>query len=413
MQPINRRRFIRCSSAGAVAAVGVGHAVSPWWTNAALAATNQQKDPERTLVVVQLSGGNDGLNTIIPFADEAYHENRLTLSYNKDNVLRINNELGWHPSARGLADLLDNGRLAVIQGVGYPNPNRSHFESMDLWHTAHADSRATGWLGRFADASSHGEQGKHGEQGSPRSVHVGSGVRPLALQARNSIAWTVRDLDQFRLRADAQGRDIVEQMAATTAQDNDFSRLIANNLRAALRADEQLANTLRQSSDASYRGDALGNDLRQVAAMIRAGLPARVYYVTLDGFDTHANQRAAHASLLDQLSSAVKAFCDDLAHDGLLDQVMLMCFSEFGRRVKENGSQGTDHGVAGPMFIAGGSCRGGVIGEHPSLTDLTEGDLKHTIDYRSVYRTLLEDWLGTSDQALIDGQYSKIPGLLA
>jgi uncharacterized protein (DUF1501 family) len=407
MHAINRRRFIRCSSAGAIAAVGVGHAVSPWWTDAALAATGRRADTERTLVVVQLSGGNDGLNTIIPFADEAYQENRLTLSYNKDNVLRINNDLGWHPSARGLADLQEAGRLSVIQGVGYPNPNRSHFESMDLWHTAHANSRATGWLGRFADVD------PESKLNTPHSVYVGSGVRPLALQARDSIAWTVRDLDQFRLRADARERDIVQQLATTTEQDNDYSQLIASNLRAALRADEQLASTLRQSSGASYRGDALGNDLRQVAAMIRSGLPARVYYVTLDGFDTHANQRAAHASLLDQLSSGVKAFCDDLANDGLLDQVLLMCFSEFGRRVKENGSQGTDHGVAGPMFIAGGNCRGGIVGDHPSLTDLVEGDLKHAIDYRSVYRTLLEDWLGTSNQALIEGQYDKLPNLLA
>lgn len=403
---MDRRRFIRCSSAGAIAAVGLGHAVGPLWTNAALAAGSSSAHKDRILVVLQLSGGNDGLNTVIPFGDDEYRKNRLTLAYGRSDVLKIDPYLGWHPSARGLADLFEKRTLSVIQGVGYPNPNRSHFESMDLWHTAHGKDRSTGWLGRFADT----EQAQSSE--SPQSVYVGRGVRPLALQARDSVSLTVRELDQFRMSGGEQTRDIAEQLAVTSAEDSDLGKLVSSNLQAALRADEQLAETLRRNRGFNYKGDGLGRDLQQVATMIRAGIPARVYYVTLDGFDTHANQRAAHATLLDQLGGALKSFCSDLEADGLLDRVLVMCFSEFGRRVKENGSQGTDHGVAAPMFIAGGANCGGVIGGHPSLLDLNDGDLKHSIDYRSVYRTVLEDWLGTSSSDLIDGQFDKIGSLI-
>lgn len=404
MSVIDRRRFLRCTSTGTVAAVGLGGSVGPWWTQAALAAEGQGKREGRVLVVIQLSGGNDGLNTVIPVGDEEYRKNRLTLAYDKSSVLRIDDYLGWHPSARGMADLMESGRLSIIQGVGYPQPNRSHFESMDLWHTAHAASRATGWLGRFADQRFTSE--------TPESIYVGGGVRPLALQSRESVPLTVRELDQFRLVGGRATRDVAEEITESSNSDSNLATTIAKNLQAALKADSQLANMLRFSENTSYRGDGLGRDLKQVATMIRAGLPASVYYVTLDGFDTHANQQAAHASLLEQLGAGMKAFCDDLAGDGLLDRVLLMSFSEFGRRVKENGSRGTDHGVAGPMFIAGGNCHGGLLGSHPSLRDLDEGDLKHSIDYRSVYRTILEDWLEADAGAMIDGQYAKLNGLL-
>lgn len=411
MPMLDRRHFLKCSSAGAITAVGVGGSVGPWWTKAAMAAEKQASSDGRILVVVQLSGGNDGLNTVIPFGDDEYRKNRLTLAYDKSSVLKIDDYLGWHPSARGMADLMEAGRLSVIQGVGYPQPNRSHFESMDLWHTAHADSRATGWLGRAADQQL--SQAQQISQETPQSIYVGRGVRPLALQAREAVPLTVRELDQFRLSGGSETRDAAEKIAATNNDDSDLSESIAKNLRAALKADSQLASTLRVSENANYRGDGLGRDLKQVATMIRAGLPASVYYVTLDGFDTHANQRDAHASLLDQFGTGLRAFCDDLAGDGLLDRVLVMGFSEFGRRVKENGSHGTDHGVAGPMFLAGGQCRGGLVGSHPSLLDLDEGDLKHSIDYRSVYRSILEDWLGADADGLIDGEYKKLDGLFA
>jgi uncharacterized protein (DUF1501 family) len=400
---VNRRHFIRTSAAGAIASVGIGHAIGPWWGMAASAA-DAASDSGNILVVVQLSGGNDGLNTVIPFGDDAYRKNRLTLGYDRSSVLSIDDYLGWHPSARGMADLMEAGELSVVQGVGYPNPNRSHFESMDLWHTAHASNLATGWLGRFADTRLHEE--------NPQSIYVGRGVRPLALQARQSVSLTVRALDQFQLRGGQVTRDIAEEVAAISDEDNDLSSAIASNLSAALKADSQLADALRMRNQGNYPGGALGRDLQQVATMIRANLPARVYYLTLDGFDTHANQRNAHAGLLDQLSSALKSFCDDLRTSGELDRVLVACFSEFGRRVKENGSQGTDHGVAGPMFFAGGRIGGSIVGNHPSLTDLDEGDLKYSIDYRSVYKTVLEDWLHASSEGLIAGQFEKVDGLV-
>ena len=404
---MDRRRFIRCTSAGAIAAVGIGQAVNGLWSQVAFAREGLLRSDDRILVVLQLSGGNDGLNTVIPFADDEYQKNRLTLAYGAGEVLKIDPYMGWHPSARGLANLFEAGTLSIIQGVGYPNPNRSHFESMDLWHTAHGQDRATGWLGRFAD------QRSNSLQQEANSVYVGGGVRPLALQARQSVALTVRQLDQFRIQGGEQTKDVAAQLAAVSSDDSDLGSLVASNLRAALSADEKLAEALRRQKGADYRGAELGRDLKQVATMIRAGIGAAVYYVTLDGFDTHANQRGAHASLLDQLGGALQSFCDDLVADQLLDRVLVMCFSEFGRRVKENGSQGTDHGVAGPMFVAGGSIQGGLYGAHPSLTDLDDGDLKHAIDYRSVYRTVLEDWLGASVNGLVDGQFEKLESLIA
>ncbi len=401
---MDRRRFLKTTGSGTFAAIGVGAAISPLWSAAAEKTSN-----DRILVVLQLSGGNDGLNTIVPFSDDAYKRNRLTLAYNKSNVLSINDYLGFHPSLGGLAKLFEQRHLAVIQGVGYPNPNRSHFESMDLWHTAHGMGRSTGWLGRWCDANR--------QVDAPSSIYVGRGVRPLALQSRSTVPLTVRKLDQFRLGGQEM-RSLVEEASAASTDDDDLLGLVAGSLATAAKADRQLSEAMNLTGEGGYPSSGLGQDLRTVATMIRANMPARIYYVTLDGFDTHANQRDGHAALLQQFASSLQSFCDDLQSDNLLDQVMIMSFSEFGRRVKENGSQGTDHGVAGPMFLAGGAVQSGVVGAHPSLTDLDDGDLKYHTDYRSVYATILENWLGLPTEAtspaeeIIAGNFPALPNLV-
>lgn len=397
---MDRRQFIYRSGVGSLAALTAS--VQPLWSYAASLASGHRK-----FVVLQLSGGNDGLNTVIPYHDDAYYQNRLTLAYRKDEVLRIDDRIGLHPSLTGLAGLLEKGMLTLLQGVGYPNPNRSHFESMDLWHTAHAENRNTGWLGRYLDRAMQAAQ--------PTAIYVGNGVRPLALQARSSTPLAVRQIDQFRIGSETL-RPVAESLNHVRAEDDDLTALVAKNLTAALQADAQLAAVTSAASNVSYPESQLGQDLKTVAAMIRAEIPARVYYVTLDGFDTHANQRNAHAALLQQFSAAISAFCSDLGADHLLDQVLVMAFSEFGRRVKENGSLGTDHGVAGPLFLAGGSLQGGIVGDHPSLTDLDDGDLKVSLDYRRIYNAVLQDWMElpetrNPEDAIILGEYPALSNL--
>jgi uncharacterized protein (DUF1501 family) len=401
----SRRTLLKTLGLGTVAGGGLTAPRSwaaPLWSAALAGARGDAR--QRNLVVLQLSGGNDGLNTVIPYADDAYRRNRLTLGYRPEEVLRIDDYVGWHPSARGLANLLEAGELAVVQGVGYPNPNRSHFESMDLWHTAHGEGRSSGWLGRWADSRP--------QAATPQSVYIGRGAGPLALQARQTAPLTVAQLDQLRLR-DERTRRLLAAMSQDQPEDGATVAAIASSLRVAVRADRELAGAVSVAGEAGYPATQLGRDLQTVATMIRSSLPAQVFYVTLDGFDTHANQRQAHAALLQQLADATQAFCDDLRGDGLLERTLIMAFSEFGRRVRENGSQGTDHGVAGPMFLAGGAVRGGLVGSHPDLRNLVDGDLAHGIDYRRVYSTILERWFETESEPLLSGSFAPLPELLS
>ena len=403
-----RRHLLKQLGAGSIALSastlhsGIRCKANTLWDEAVAGATGN--GTQRNLVVVQLSGGNDGLNTVIPYADDLYHKNRQTLRYRENEVLRIDDYLGWHPDATGLSDLMQDGHLAILQGVGYPNPNRSHFESMDLWHTAHSPSRAEGWLGKTVDQF----QGMK----DPRSVFIGRGVGPLALQSRNSIPLVVRRLEQLRLR-DRETRMLLESLSEPAEKDPQIAAQVTASLRATLQADRQLSGAVASTGDATYPATSLAQDLQTVATLIRSNISARVFYVTLDGFDTHANQRNAHATLMRQLGDATKAFIDDLKADDLLDQTLVMAFSEFGRRVHENGSQGTDHGVAGPVFLAGGQIQSSLVGDHPDLDQLIDGDLQHAIDYRSVYATILERWFELPSRELLGEQFELLDSLLA
>lgn len=402
----NRREFLG-SALGAGAVVSLAPTMPALFCRAAAGQADPRGDS--ILVVIQLSGGNDGLNTVIPFEDDLYYKNRFTLAIGKNSVHKIDDQLGFHPAMDGMSKLLKDGKLAVVQGVGYPNPNRSHFESMDLWHTAHRSTaqRKTGWLGRYLDAAT------KGRDADLPGIHLGGEEQPLALAAERVGVPSLKSLKEFRLEArhDKNLAATVEKVATIErGVGNELLGFVQKSTKTALAASKRLEETAaRYESKASYPSTGLAQKLKSVAGLIHAEMPTRVYYVTLGGFDTHSNQSGAHYGLLNQLSSAVEAFMTDLEEQQQDQRVMMMMFSEFGRRVKENASAGTDHGAAAPLFLAGGKLKAGVIGDHPSLADLGDGDQKFHTDYRQVYSTLLEDWLGWDSKEVLGGEFKKLP----
>jgi len=405
----SRRDFLK-TAVGASAVVSIGAPIPSFLLRAAAAETT---DKETVLVVVQLSGGNDGLNTIVPYEDPNYRKSRPKLAIPAADVLKIDDALGFHPAARGLADLLQGGQLAVVQGVGYEHPNRSHFESMDIWHTCHrkGSPRSTGWLGRYLDATR-----SHTHRDAP-AVHLGPEKQPLALIASDVRVPSISSLDRFRLQ-DGGNQDVrstINAIANAKRSDQDgLLGFIQSSTAAALEASERVEQARKDyQTPIVYPDQPLAEKLRTVAQLVDAGLRTRVYYVTLDGFDTHSQQAPAHTALLGQLGGAVSAFLQDIAHHGHAERVLVMAFSEFGRRVQENASEGTDHGAAAPMFLAGKKVRAGLIGQHPSLSDLDDGDLKFHTDFRQVYATLLERWLGWPSQDVLGGEFATIEALHA
>jgi uncharacterized protein (DUF1501 family) len=346
-------------------------------------------DDDRILVVIQMDGGNDGLNTVIPFADAKYAEVRKELRIPEKEIHKLNDEIGLHPSMKGMLELFKEGRMSIVQGVGFPNPNRSHFESMAIWQHARLEAAqhdSIGWLGRAADAwypkSING----------PDSVYVGSESIPVALRGRRSEAISLFEESDLRLDAD------VAKLALTEKTNDDITSYIQRSLSTTFESARRFADIKSKESTSTiqYPESMLAKKLQLVSRMIRMGGGSRVYYVNQPGYDTHSSQLLAHEQLLREFSQATKAFLDDLGADKLDQQVAVMAFSEFGRRVQENGSAGTDHGIAGPMFFAGSGVRGGIVGAHPSLSDLDDGDLKFAIDFRQVYSTVLAKWLGVS-----------------
>jgi uncharacterized protein (DUF1501 family) len=404
--PLSRREFL----SGAAGVVSVSSALPSFLMQACLAADSTST--ESVLVVIQLSGGNDGLNTVVPFKNELYRKARPTLAVAQSDVLKIRDDLGFHPAARGLADLLEGGRLGIVQGVGYPEPNRSHFESMDIWHTCRRknETRSDGWLGRFLSATRKTKsQPKSG--GGVAAVHLGPEKQPLALVSQDVPVPSIKSLDRFRLNSDAALlRDAVAELtAAPAATDNGLLNFVQASTQSALAASRRVeAAGTSYKPAVSYPESGLAQKLRTVAQLIDAGLQTRVYYVTLDGFDTHSQQAAAHAGLLRQLSDALAAFVSDLDAHGHGDRVATLAFSEFGRRLAENASEGTDHGAAAPLFVAGNRVRTGLIGEHPGLDDLLDGDVKFHTDFRQVYAGLLTDWLKVDSGPIVGAEYQPV-----
>tara|TARA_R110002072_G_scaffold302615_1_gene486801 strand:+ start:70410 stop:71630 length:1221 start_codon:yes stop_codon:yes gene_type:complete len=401
-----RRDFLK-SSLGSSAAVSIG-AVAPQILLRAGAADSRPND-DTILVMVQLSGGNDGLNTVVPFKESAYRKARPTLAVSADDALKIDGSHGFHPEARGLADLLESNRLAIVQGVGYANPNRSHFESMDIWHTCRRKTaiRNDGWLGRFLDQT---------QTKSPQNIpaiHLGHEKQPLALSSERIRVPSVTSLDRFRLKDSSdQLRRTVTQIGNTAAVDNGLLSFVESSTGSALSASQQIeAASGGYKTGIAYPDSSLAQKLKTVAQLIDSGLKTRIYYVTLDGFDTHSRQAPAHSALLRELSGALDAFVRDLDEHGHGDRVLTMSFSEFGRRLQENASEGTDHGAAAPAFLTGNRVKAGLIGKHPSLTNLHDGDVKFHTDFRQTYATVLDQWLRVDSVPILGGNFEPVNAL--
>jgi uncharacterized protein (DUF1501 family) len=366
------------------------------------ASALEVKPDDRVLVVIQLDGGNDGLNTVVPFADENYARFRRELLIKTAEVLKLDAAVGLHPSMKPAAELIEDRRLAIVQGVGYPNPNRSHFESMAIWHHARLAASGhdgNGWLGRAA------EQFQPRRSSTPDSISIGADSVPVALRGRRASPLSLQNEADLKLSvADLNGGHRTTSAPGLAAF---VQQTVADSFTAAQR--------FRESADSSpsgvekYPSSKLAENLQLVAKLLKLGGDTRIYYVSQSGYDTHAAQLYTHSGLLREFSGALKAFLDDLKAARLDERVIVLAFSEFGRRVEENGSAGTDHGAAGPVFLAGPSVRAGLIGDHPSLTDMEQGDLKMAIDFRQVYATLLDRWLGMDSRQALPGEFSPLP----
>jgi uncharacterized protein (DUF1501 family) len=367
----------------------------------------------KILVVVQFSGGNDGLSMVIPYGDDVYYRARSNISHPAAQVLKIDNYIGLHPNLTGLKSLYDNGELAIVQGVGYPNPNRSHFRAMDIWQSAQPERQQpnSGWLGRYFDNTCPGCDPKVGvSMGETLPLAMqGEKVLPLSFERPDSYRYNGRDKADYVKLNHADLPTLSSPAKKITMPSDQLDFLHRTAMDAQLSSEEILRLTRNHSATGKYPANEFGNGLKTVAAMIAGGLPTRVYYVSLTGFDTHAAQLQRHDALMKQLSDGLSAFWQDLKEQKNDDRVLLMTFSEFGRRVQQNASNGTDHGAAAPMFVMGPKIQQGIITRHPSLTDLDQGDLKYVADFRSVYASVLQNWLETPSKPILGDQFPLLP----
>lgn len=438
---LTRRRFLERTLQGS-SLVALGPTVPGFLASAAQAA---EPGKDNILVVVEMTGGNDGLNTVIPYADDLYHAARPTLRIAKEQVVRVDDHVGLNPGMRSFEKLLSDGRLAIVQGVGYPNPDRSHFESMDIWQTADPKRKTGGgWLGRSLDSV-------QVPAGQIPGIHVGAQQLPLAMRGSATGVPTVHpnkpyDLDltpelpgnfngSISIRRGGQPgepvidphqadrRALIEDLAKLSPARNDLRQFVQRTSLQTYAAIEDLRKITNANGpnggpnpnnfQAGFRNGngELASNLTLVGNMIAAGFGTRIFYLSIAGFDTHANQLQEHQQLLQQLADAVSGFFNQLGRSGQSKRVILMTFSEFGRRVQENGSRGTDHGAGSCLFVAGEGVKGGVVGPHPSLAadQLDAGDLRHHTDFRRVYASLLDGWLGCDSATVLGETFEPLP----
>jgi len=422
----NRRQFLRSTLLGSSLA---------WTLPSFLAKTLSQLEVEaagsaspanldgNVLVVVQLAGGNDGLNTVVPYTNDHYYRARPRLNMDSKTVHQLNDKIGLHPNLKGLKGLYDAGHVAIIQGVGYPNPNRSHFRSTEIWQTASNAQTIEryGWIGRYFDNTCRGCDPTLG-------INVGRQM-PQAFSAKNPVGVSLENPENYRfLDQDAASRQMedhnlileensnsggtigsVDGLITPVGSPMDFLERTA--LDAQISSDKIRAVNQRITNKASYPASRLGQSLKLVARLIAGGLPTRIFYVSQGGYDTHTNQFATHQRLLQDLGDSLKGFCEDLKAFHHFSRVLTVTFSEFGRRVQENANAGTDHGAAAPMFVLGQKVKAGLLGSQPSLApaDLLQGDLKFTVDFRAVYAGIIENWLHASSEQILGRKFAPVP----
>jgi uncharacterized protein (DUF1501 family) len=416
---LSRRQFLTRTLQGA-SLLTLSSTVPAFIAETARAAENGK---DSILVVVEMNGGNDGLNTVIPYADDLYPKFRTSLRQTKDQVVKVDDHIGLNPGMRSFDKLLQKGQLSVVQGVGYPNPNRSHFESMDVWQSGDPKGKTnTGWLGR-------GTQDLQDKNGGIPIMHIGPNRLPLALTGATGGAISVNNQVPYHLdlgggEADQQKarRKLLEELAKPNKEEGagllDFVyRREIQTLTTLDRLQEVLKGTNAGQFNGfgpdgrPYGANALPQKLQLVAQLIQKGFGTRVFYVMRDGFDTHSDQAMQHRNLLGEVADGITQFYDVLAQTGHDKRVRVMTFSEFGRRVQENASKGTDHGAGSCLFVAGPGMKGGAVGDHPSLSDLDSGDLKYHTDFRRVYATLLDDWLGVDSRLVLGAKFDHLDAL--
>lgn len=363
----------------------------------------------KILVVVQLAGGVDGLNMVIPYADDAYLKARPQIGIKPKDALQLTDKIALHPSMSELQKMYKAGSLAIVQGVGYPEPNRSHFRSIEIWQTAEPRKvKESGWLGRYLDLTC-------SEKTRMENIFPAINVDPIlpkTLSAERVIVPSVNNISTFTFKGNSD-RDAQLEVFNDIYRDFKLPRPYIHQLRDiglnTTKASDYMNDLVKKyKSTVDYPNNGFGKSMKFIAQLITGGVNCQLYNVTLGGFDTHTNEQRQHDTLFRQLSQGINALYSDLAAAGLDKDVVLMTFSEFGRRVAENGGRGTDHGTALPMLIAGPSVQGGLVGDHPSLTDLDSGDLKYKIDFRCVYATLLDKWLGASSKQVLGDKYDTL-----
>jgi uncharacterized protein (DUF1501 family) len=400
---LSRRQIVK---GGSMIAVGL---VAPRWLSSIAQADmlHQAKGGKATgdtiLVVCQLSGGNDGLNTIVPYSNKRYYALRPVLGVPEKDVLKINDQIGFHPALKGLAELYQQKKVAIVQGVGYPQPNRSHFRSMEIWQSASPDSRYKhGWLGRQLDAFAK-------DNAVNPVVALGlSTEKPYALNGADiSVPCFASLADIENMVGDPDTEKMLRQIQGADAPVGSATRAVQQASRTALDAMNMLSAQLKNyTPKQAYGEDDFGKGFKQIAQLLATSPKTRIVYFSAGGFDTHAKQADQHPKLLTGLGNAVGAFQKEMESIGKADKVAVLIFSEFGRRVQENASQGTDHGAAAPMFLVGKGVKGGLYGPVPDLQNLDDGDIRYAIDFRQVYGATLDQWMG-GDSGIVLGSDIK------
>ncbi len=401
---ISRRDFIRTTAL--FSAIGVAPQFLTRTVEAAGTPIAGFKD-DRVLVVVQLGGGNDGINTLVPHGDDAYYRLRPKLGLKNDKILKIDDYVALNSRCSDLMRMYEDGRVAIVQGVGYPNPDRSHFRSMEIWETASSSDEymSSGWIGRYFDHHCSGTAAR------PQAGVAVMNERPQAFDGKSGLGISFENPERFGWQP-GKGADTEANFAKLNAPTGsgdsnlDFLRHVTSN---AILSSKEIRAAAERAKLEYTSSKPLDRSLDTVAALIRGNLDTRIYYVSAGGFDTHASQSGKHDNLLGQVSEGLKRFHDRLRNDGTSDRVVTMVFSEFGRRVQENYSAGTDHGTAAPMFIIGDPVKPGLYGKYPSLSDLDDGDLKHNVDFRSAYATLLDRWFEVDSASLLGGKFETLP----
>ncbi|HZZ66068.1 MAG TPA: DUF1501 domain-containing protein [Candidatus Baltobacteraceae bacterium] len=405
---MKRGSFLFGAAGGLAIAANTGHVFARALSAAPLPGLPGAQD--RVLVLINLQGGNDGLNCVVPYGDSRYFSVRPTMAVPASDVLAIDRHIGFNPGMRSLKSLYEAGKVAIVQDVGYPNPDHSHFRSTEIWQTAAPDRyEHTGWLGRYLDSA------------AIPSDRLFTGVAltqvlPEVLIADHTDVPAIAQLNGYRLMSDRNGQTRTAYTAMLQDDRMPFSSPylahVAEIEDHAQKGSEELPKLISgYKPSGTYPATPLGRSLALAAQMIGSRIGTRVLYVAHGSFDTHVSQKATHDRLLTEFSNAVKAFYDDLAAHGNDGRVLTMTFSEFGRRIAENASRGTDHGEASPLFLIGGGVKGGIYGTYPDLSDANMGNVRFQTDFRSVYATVLERWLGRSSEAILRGRFSTLSAL--